>query len=368
MAISASKGSSSSIRSFCAGLVSVLTTLISLDLGNYASARVFIDESGERYGMGKLRSTVELRFEGCRADGIAVVNLFGIPFYREVIFSGRPKSADRSVLSFEPGQWQQGELDLVNSSYYVEIVSGANAGILTDIDAVNEGLMRIETADDLSALLSSEDRVVIGRHHTLFSIFGDDNRLGLKPGVNRVEADELIVFDAVRQRPDVFFFSSNLGAWVNSARRNLRCPDLILYPGQGLFLRRKDRARILYVASGPVMERSVSILVQPGINVMADVQFRKPGDSRFAEALRQITEADPRPMRRASAVGTMASQLSSDGLYRLIAGRSRSWIQAVGLADEEMVNIVSKTACVLREPRQICAYLLTTPAGDQGDD
>ena len=113
---SASKGSSSSIRSFCAGLVSVLTTLISLDSGNYASSRVFIDESGERYGMGKLRSTAELRFEGCGADGIPVVNLFGIPFYREV-----------------------------------------------------------------------------------------------------------------------FFFSSNLGAWVNSARRNLRCPDLILYPGQGLF-------------------------------------------------------------------------------------------------------------------------------------
>ena len=368
MAISASKGSSSSIRSICAGLVSVLTTLISLNSGNYASARVFIDESGERYGMGKLRSMVELRFEGCGADGTPVVNLFGIPFYREVIFSGRPKSTDESVLSFEPGQWQQGEFDLVNSSYYVEIVSGANAGILTDIDAVNEGLMRMETVDDLSALLRSEDRVVIGRHHTLFSIFGEYNTLGLKPGAKRAEADELIIFDAVEQRPEIFFFSSKLGAWVNSARRNLRCPDLILYPGQGLLLRRKDRAPILYVASGPVMERSVSIPVQPGINVMAEVQFRKPGDSRFAEALRQIREADARPMRRASAVGTMASQLSSDGLYRLIAGRSRSWIQAVGMADDEMVHVVSKTAYVLREPRQIRAYLLTTPAGNQGDD
>ena len=167
------------------------------------------------------------------------VNLFGLPLMRQAAYEGRLQAFGAGFLTLTRTDWTDDEFNSPNGVYYVEILSGDHLRTTSDIvDTLgSEGTIR--TADDLSTYLSGGELIRIGRHHTLFSVFGMTNLLGLREGNRRREADEIIIFNSASQRPTVFFFSSVAKAWVNARSPRVATSDFIIYPYQGIFLRSK---------------------------------------------------------------------------------------------------------------------------------
>ncbi len=69
--------------------------------------------------------------------------------------------------------------------FFIEIVSGSYAGLMTDILATNVIGKTLTTYDDLSPLLTGRELYRIRRHRTLGDVFGEDDESGLAGGVQR---------------------------------------------------------------------------------------------------------------------------------------------------------------------------------------
>ncbi len=312
---------------------------------------------------GKTRSVVELELKGCAVDKTPTVNLFGIPLYREILFRGQLQNATGRELLFKKGQLVEENFDLNTSQYYVEIVTGPNRGQFSDIENLSETSMILTTASDLSSILQGSEKIRIGRHHTLFSFFGVDNRYGLKSGKTQNEADELIIFDARNQVPEIYFFSTVMAGWVKASAPRILSGDVIIYPGQGLFLRRKELAGIKIAVSGPLVVDSFNLPVEPGINIMSDLQQGTHKQSNYIERARArvvSSRTNPQPIMLAGDVGALTTAPDEAGNIRFVPDISRSWINAVGLRPNERVNVVAESAFILKEPTNILPYFLSS--------
>ena len=125
------------------------------------------------------------------------VNFIGAPFVREAVYTGHLNGGQPvgAQLVDQDATWKASEFvtsEGAVSHYYVEIMDSTNAeaiGLLSDI--VSHTANTLMTADDLSRWLTGGEMYCIRMHHTLGSLFGEANQVGLERGTNESSTNPL---------------------------------------------------------------------------------------------------------------------------------------------------------------------------------
>ena len=104
--------------------------------------------------------------------------------------------------------WTADEFNGANGEFFIEIISGPYAGLMTDILATDVTGKTLTTYDDLSSLLTAGEVYRIRKHRTLGDVFGENNESGLAGGFSVSEADEVMVLNPVTQTFLTFYFKT----------------------------------------------------------------------------------------------------------------------------------------------------------------
>ncbi len=149
-------------------------------------------------------------------------------------------------------------------AYYVEITSGPNAGVFTDIVATPSA-NTLTLLDPIGAQINGQS-VKIRKHHTIASLFGDDtasNPLQLTPGISAASADTLEIVSPAGSK--LFYYNTDETSWVAGSQLS---NNRTIAPGEGLKVRRKGVA-VPIVWVGHVKTGQTVIPVETGVNLVS---------------------------------------------------------------------------------------------------
>lgn len=194
----------------------------------------------------------------------ATYNLVGLSPYKEV-------AAEGSV-SATTGDWLT--VDTVPNlgaieGWFVEIVVDGRQIMWTpllEVDAVAK-LLRIAVA--LPDNLSGAVRFRLVRHHTLYSTFGRDNAVGLKPATQPSAADEIIVYNPLTQERRQFFYHSDLLQWAESNTGTKLEDDVNFAPGWAILVKRTEPAPLSLQVRGMLPPQVFNPATLPGISFIS---------------------------------------------------------------------------------------------------
>lgn len=203
-------------------------------------------------------------------------NFVGAPFVRESLYTGYLDSGAGSAnqLTDSDASWAANEFDTSESSasHYVEIVNSTNSeaiGLLSDI--VSHTATTLTTADDLSGWLVGGEQIVIREHHTLSSLFGSSNDVGLEQGTND-NADTISVLRAGENASfsTYYYRDAQLGGtgWRSSSNPFTNEEKRAVRPTDGLYIQRSAESDLTVVMHGEVRQTPAKVLLQPGLNMV----------------------------------------------------------------------------------------------------
>lgn len=174
-----------------------------------------------------------------------------------VEWQGPVTSAEGQLLEVSDAAWAAGQFD---SRYYVEIASGAYAGVWTDIIASDAG--ELTTNDPLGDLLNGGETIKIRRFTTLSDLFGANNEAGLLAGVTIARADVIRVYHAAGDEGYWYYNGSQGGeaGWYDSSWNP--AADAVIAPGEGVILQRRSAEALPLYFTGAVKTGPLSIVVE----------------------------------------------------------------------------------------------------------
>lgn len=194
------------------------------------------------------------------SDGVnKKISLIGLGLFNAVEFQGPIDSVNGSVLGVTG--IQAGQFD---EFYFVQIASGDNSGIMVDI--VSTSIDSVTLAQDLSTMVSVGNIIKIRKHHTMASVFGTSNEMGLVTGTNPIAADIIQIFGPDESK--TLFFLTGANVWTDGI---FNLNNLIIYPDQGLLFRRIGTESASIKLLGSVKTDTTGITVENGFNIINNV-------------------------------------------------------------------------------------------------
>ncbi|MCB1094139.1 MAG: TIGR02597 family protein [Verrucomicrobiae bacterium] len=220
--------------------------------------------------VGFMKVTIKGKGEGSGA------NFVGAPFVREAVYTGylNDGTVVANVLADGDANWSAGEFTTssVAASHYVEIVNSTNAdaiGLLSDI--VSHTTNTLRTADDLSPWLVGGEQICIREHHTLSSLFGESNEVGLAQGTND-SADTISILRPGENAAfsTYYYRDAQLGGsgWRSSSNPFTNEQERSVRPTDGLYIQRSATTDLTVVMHGEVRQTPTKVVVQPGLNMI----------------------------------------------------------------------------------------------------
>jgi hypothetical protein len=210
---------------------------------------------------------ITLNVPGTANPAAPKVSYQGASLVRETIYAGSPVSGVGNSATFAASSFTTvfGLNALNQPAYYVEIASGPDAGVWTDITATTGGNV-LTLADAIGAKFTSTVTVKIRKHHTVASVFGDNtvsNPLTLQGGEDNTSADlvELVSSTATKQ----IIFNTEENAWfAGSTASN----EQIIAPGDGIKLTRRGATKTI-TQVGHVKTGQTVLAIESGVNLVA---------------------------------------------------------------------------------------------------
>jgi len=198
------------------------------------------------------------------------LSYFSLPTVPAAVYAGRATAIGSNTLTDTNAVWQANEFNGANGSFYVHFESG----YMADIQQTDGASQTLTFPGTLPAGVMSGSAYKIRRHQTLASIFGPNNEFGLAPGVNPASADNVLVHIPETQQTLIFFYSAQPGftGWYRSDYT--LSDDMIIYPEQGLMVRRKVSGDLLVYLHGPTRTGSTQVPVFIGYNLLGTMQCR----------------------------------------------------------------------------------------------
>ena len=300
--------------------------------------------AGERSIIGGEVEIMTFELKGRGPGGAPTANLLGVPLARSWKYTGFVSSVAGTTITLSLPFWSDEEFDGANGHHYLEVLDGPQAGAWVDIVDTLGDAGAVITADDLSAQLLGREKVRIRPHHTFHSLFGSDNQRGLKGGNGRGNADEIIVFDAETQTATIVFYSTNRGAWVEAGAPSDPIDDFVIYPDQGLFIKRKSAGDRPIAFAGRIREEPVANRLLPGLNVLAGIP-PKTGD-------RRTVDGQPPGLPRADAVRARSLTRDVEGRPIISDTGSLNWAQIAGLHPADRIHFVGGAGMLIEQSAQ----------------
>ncbi len=198
----------------------------------------------------------------------------GITMMEAVSYEGTVGVSQTRTISDPLAGWADHQFNGVNGEFYIEIVSGPNAGVTADIVETNAYAKTLITDDDLSSLLAGGENYRIRKHRTLGDIFGRNNEAGMNGGATVSGADEIRVFNPVTQTFITYYYKTGgfggLG-WRATTDAVTDASGSKLYPDQGVIIKRKTPGASKLVLKGAVKTGPTVVPVGTGTNLVANV-------------------------------------------------------------------------------------------------
>lgn len=316
---------------------------------SFALFSVAVSAQDEVISTGRARGLVNIELLGCQPDGQPTVNLFGIPYYRGIVLDGPCQVVEDNRLMLGPVAIPPELFDFASGHYALEIVGGPRAGHIAGLVSLDaDGYL---VADRELTNFAAGDRVRVLELHSLFSIFGEHNDFGLKPGPSPEVADEIILHDAETQATRVFYFSSEHFGWTEAGADEWLAGDIPLLPQQALMVRRKEAETVRILVAGISDAAVLTARVRPGINLMANL--RTSDETGIATLGGRLGVATPAKNPATRHVNFDASAVPEARSAPIVGTASRSqtpsndWMAALGLSPNEPLNIVNDSAVIV---------------------
>jgi uncharacterized protein (TIGR02597 family) len=213
---------------------------------------------------------VNTSIQGTNGTGSSVLTFLGLSVTQPVAFQGTIGTYDATSHTLTPanGTFTADEFDGTNGAYFVEITSGAAAGLFSDITATTASPSSITTADDLSAQVTSGETFKIRAHWTLQSVFGPNvntnNQVILGTG-GASTADNVLVYDRASEQYVTYYYKVG-GVYGGNGWRSTTGSDPLATDVSNTVLRVTDSA---------IIERKLSAAVTlslPGVVKLGSTQ------------------------------------------------------------------------------------------------
>ena len=154
-----------------------------------------------------------------------------------------------------------------SNKHYVRITSGSNTGLISEI--VANDTSSITVADNLDSVLDNGvTQFEVRPYWTLASAFPAG--AGLKTGTSATLADTLTVIDPATGAGNAYFYSSSANQW---RRGSTDSSSVIIPPGSGIMVTRKDAAAVPIQISGEVITSAIMADVAAGTSSAAKFTF-----------------------------------------------------------------------------------------------
>lgn len=159
------------------------------------------------------------------------------------------------------------------TNYFIEIVSGANAGLQDDI--VSNDTANVFTASNIAGLIANGQLYKIYPTWTPDTVFGPPAQSGLNGAATASAADNIIVFDPLSQTPVTYFYrTSGTPGWRSNLQGlTVNAGTNVLYLDQGFIIQRKPPGSDtnLLLVGGVKLGPTVIPVVSNGFTFAANV-------------------------------------------------------------------------------------------------
>jgi hypothetical protein len=193
--------------------------------------------------------------------------LFSQRMVRPVLSAGVAASLQDALLSSTNGAATNGQFGTNGIAAYVEFDNGATADIADSTDTTGNLVL----AGSVGNLASAGDAYRIRAHFTIASLFGTNNEAGLTAGPTPALADNILLTMPDTQRTITIFYSSFVHDWLLSDRTT-RAGNQVVYPEQGVVVRRIQASDAHVYLCGPVKTGVAMVPVQPGYNLVGTLK------------------------------------------------------------------------------------------------
>ncbi len=173
---------------------------------------------------------------------------FGVPVLRLPTLTSTAATVTSNTLGVADSSWTPNQFVSGGSVYFAAIRSGAQAGRTLLVLGNTANTLTLDTEDtplDAAgfAVSATVDNFELFQGDTLGSLFGSTPdgtgylSSGLKGGTSTSNADSIQLFDG--NAFVTYFFSTTVGSWVMVNGGNTNRNGLILYPDDGMLLKRR---------------------------------------------------------------------------------------------------------------------------------
>jgi hypothetical protein len=243
----------------------------------------------------------QMRIEGS-GDG-CTLSVMGFAYDSPYLWEGAVEVQDNGalVVASDDAFWSSviKQREVSDMPCYIRVLDGAYAGFVfyvhTDWVAGEDRQIILGDVTYVS-FLGERPRIALGQWRSLHSVFGRYNRLGLKPSSSESEADQIILFNSVEQRVERFYFDSGLMAWVWTDDPGKESADVAIPPWQAIFVLRRETAPLILMMDGVVSESPATLPVDPGFNLVANIEGRLLEGIDSAGLIGRVFRADEFPV------------------------------------------------------------------------
>jgi uncharacterized protein (TIGR02597 family) len=197
----------------------------------------------------------------------------GLGLTRAVEYQGSAETVGTNTLTDNEATWADNQFNGANGSHFVEIVSGPGAGTTYDISATSAANKRITLAQNLAGNISAPVTFKIRKHWTIASVFGAANESGLASGDEASVADQILLHDPGAYRTYYYQVAPPAAGgtgWRNANNVFADAGSTVLYPDEGVIIRRTVASPVNVVLLGAVKIGQCSIPIVSGINILGN--------------------------------------------------------------------------------------------------
>jgi uncharacterized protein (TIGR02597 family) len=170
----------------------------------------------------------------------------GLPVYTTVLYRGKVSAVTGASVSLSDAPFTQNALGSVTidteqvPQFFLEFLSGTDTGTMIPIASNTSSTVTL--TEDVSSFATTGDVVQIRPLHTLDSLF--PGGAPLRGGTSQTTADEVLIYDATRQRSFSHYFFSTSNQWRRGTVANGKRSIL---PNQSIYIYRKTVATKLHL-------------------------------------------------------------------------------------------------------------------------
>jgi len=159
-----------------------------------------------------------------------------------------------------------------STPYYLEVTSGTGAGTTYDISGISGSTITL--AQNLASVVAAPVTFKIRKHWTLSDVFGAADTAGLTSGDDASVSDQVLLYSSGSYTA-YYYQTAPAGAggtgWRKSTDVFADASKTIIYPDDGVVLRRIQSGNLSVVLTGAVKTGQTSVPITAGTNVLSNV-------------------------------------------------------------------------------------------------